>query len=146
MPQLNEQQLKDFLKGGSHLMKLATLTSEGWPYVNPVWYHYEDDGTYLLAGRRKARWIANIQEDRRVSFCVDTTEPPYTRVIVEGEAEIVDMAWLGDWEDWAVRYLGQENGHRYYEDTKNTPRVLIRITPRNTTSWAGPGWHPRYEE
>ena len=51
MPQLTKQQLNDFLTGGAHLMKLATLTSEGWPYVAPIWYDYDGEAFYV-AGRR----------------------------------------------------------------------------------------------
>ena len=40
-------------------MKLATLTSEGWPYINPVWEHYAGE-VFLVAGHRKALWVANI--------------------------------------------------------------------------------------
>ena len=145
MPRMTKDQMDEFLKGSSHLMKLATLRPNGAPYVNPVWYDYNGEA-FHVAGRRKATWVANITEDSRVSFCIDTSEPPYKRVIVEGSAVIEDGAWLGDWEHWAVRYLGREAGHRYYEDTKATPRALIRITPETITTWAGPGWHPRYEE
>ena len=145
MPQLNRRQLNEFLTGGSHLMKLATLTAEGGPYVTPVWYDYDGEAFYI-AGRRTANWVAHIRGDERVSFCIDTCDAPYTRVVVEGTAEIVDGAWLGEWKHWAVRYLGDEAGSRYYEDTKHMPRAYIRITPRKLTSWAGPGWHPRYQE
>ena len=145
MPPLNAQGLREFLTGGPHLMKLATLTPEGWACVNPVWYHYEEE-VFLVAGRRKARWVANIRNDSQVSACIDTTESSHTRVLVEATAEIADMAWLGDWEAWAVRYLGQEAGHRYYEQTKHIPRALVRITPRSIVTWSGPGWHPRYRE
>ena len=145
MPALSQDDLRNFLTSGNHIMKLATLTSEGWPSVNPVWYHYED-GVFLVAGRRKAAWVENIRSDRRVSACIDTCDAPYTRVLVEAEAVIADDAWFGDWESWAIRYLGQEAGHRYYEETKSTPRALVRITPRKVMTWGGAGWHPRYEE
>ena len=55
MPALTRSQLQEFLTGGRHLMKLATLTDEGWPAVIPVWYQYAD-GVFLVAGRRKAAW------------------------------------------------------------------------------------------
>ncbi len=145
MPAMSRAQIDEFLTGGRHVMKLATLTAEGWPYVTPIWYDYDGE-TFLVAGRGKARWVANIRDDRRVSACIDTSEAPYTRVLVEGEAEIIDGSWLGEWEHWAVRYLGQEAGHRYYEETRLTPRALVRISPRTVTAWAGPGWHPRYTE
>ena len=145
MPALTRSQLQEFLTGGRHLMKLATLTAEGWPAVIPVWYHYSD-GVFLIAGRRKAAWVENIRNDSRVSACIDKSDPPYVRVMVEADAVIADNAWLGDWEPWAIRYRGQESGHRYYEETKDTPRALIRLTPRKITTWGGAGWHPRYEE
>ena len=145
MPPFDEHQLEGFLTSGSHIMKLATLTAEGWPSVNPVWYQY-DGGDFLVAGRTKARWVANIRNDPRVSLCIDTNDAPYSRVLVEGSAEIADSAWFGDWEPWSIRYLGQEAGHRYYEETKHVPRALVRILPRKVTSWVGGGWHPRYTE
>ncbi len=126
-------------------MKLATLAQDGWPQVNPVWYHFDGEN-YLVAGRIRASWVENIRNSSRVSVCIDTSEAPYTRVIVEGAAEIADANWFGDWEPWAIRYLGQEAGHRYYEQTRDIPRVLVRITPRKTRTWARGGWHPRYIE
>ena len=77
---------------------------------------------------------------------MDTCDAPYTRVIVRGDAEIADRGWLGDWQPWAIRYLGVEAGQRYYDETKYIPRVLVRVAPREITTWAGPGWHPRYAE
>ena len=145
MPRLTNEQMNDFLTGGAHLMKLATLTPEGWPYVAPVWYDYDGEAFYV-AGRRTANWVAHIRDDERVSACIDTCDAPYVRVIVEGTAEIVDPAWMGDWKHWAVRYRGEEEGTQYYEETKHMPRAYIRITPRKITTWAGPGWHPRYQE
>lgn len=145
MPRMSERQTIEFLTEGSNMMRLATLTAAGWPYVAPIWYHYED-GAFYVAGRRKAIWVSNIRRDARVSFCIDTCDAPYKRVSALGLAEIVDSAWLGEWRAWAVRYRGEQEGGQYYEETKHTPRAYIRITPRKLTTWAGPGWHPRYEE
>ena len=143
MPPLNSQQLNEFLTSGKHLMKLATLSRDGWPQVNPVWYHFDGEH-YLVAGRIQASWVDNIRGSSRVSVCIDTCDAPYTRVIVGGSAEIADDNWFGDWESWSIRYLGEQAGHRYYEETRNIPRVLVRITPVKTTTWGGAVWHPRY--
>ena len=145
MPPMNEQQMREFLTGGGRILKLATLTPEGWPYVIPVWYRYDGEA-FILMGRTKSRWVAHIEKDSRVSACVETPEPPYMRVLVEGTAEIADKAWLTDWSDWATEYFDQDTAHRYYEETKHIPRVLVKITPRSMTTWAGGGWHPRYTE
>ena len=145
MPSLDNTQLEEFLITGRHVMKLATLDPEGWPYVVPIWYHYED-GVFLMAGRTKSQWVEHIRNDGRVSACIDSDEPVHRRAQVKGTAEIVDDQWVGDWSSWSIRYSGEEEGRKYYEETKHMPRVLVRITPSKITTWAGPGWHPRYTE
>ena len=145
MPRMTKQQTHEFLTTGGRVLRLATLTGEGSPYVNPVWFRYDGEA-FLLMGRRKARWVDNIRNDRRVSACIDTPDMPYVRVLFEGTAEIVDPNWVSDWEEWALEYMDPEVGHRYYEETKQIPRALIKITPGAMTTWAGPGWHPRYHE
>ena len=145
MPGLNKKQINEFLTTGAHLMRLATLTPEGWPYVAPVWYEYDGEAFYV-SGRTKSRWVAHIQNDPRVSACIESEEAVHTRVQVEGKAEVVDMRWFGDWLVKAIRYSGVEAGRRYYEETKHIPRARVRIIPRKLTTWTGPGWHPRYTE
>ena len=56
MPRLSDEQLREFLTGGRNMMRLATLTAEGWPYVAPVWYHYEDGAFYVRGGARLSGW------------------------------------------------------------------------------------------
>ena len=145
MPKLSKNEMEEFLTTGSKILKLGTVTEEGYPYVNPLWYSYEKD-VFLVAGRSKAVWVEHLKRNAKTSLCIDTYIAPYTRVSAETDAEILDAQWTGDWEHWAHRYLGEEEGHQYYEETKHMPRVLVRLTPRKLTNWAGPGWHPRYQE
>ena len=49
MPPLTKDGLAEFLTNQPHLMKLATLTSESWPYVVPVWYDYNGE-SFTVAG------------------------------------------------------------------------------------------------
>jgi PPOX class probable F420-dependent enzyme len=143
MPPLNKAQLDEFLKGGRLLMKLATLTPSGDPYVVPVWYEY--DGTcFFVVGRPKNRWVAHLRQDPRVSACIDTCEAPYTRVLVQGTAEILDDHYRWTGLQRAIDYLGKERGRQYFQETKDIPRVLIRIRPSSIVSWSGGGWHRRY--
>ena len=83
MPGLTPQQLHDFLTGGRRLLKLATLTEDGYPYVVPLWYDYDGEA-FSVAGRRRARWVANIRRDGRVGGLVDTEEAAYVRGGVPG--------------------------------------------------------------
>ena len=65
---------------------------------------------------------------------------------MEGEAEIVDSAWLGDWEALGHPLPGPGGGAPLLRRDEAHPRALVRIVPRSTPTWAGPGWHPRYAE
>ena len=145
MPKLSIGEMEEFLTTGSKILKLGTVTAGGYPYVNPLWYSYEKD-VFLVEGRSKAVWVSHIKKNPKTSLYRDTYVAPYTRIIAETDAEILDAEWTGDWEHWAHRYLGEKEGHQYYEDTKHMPRVLVKLTPRKLTNWAGPGWHPRYQE
>ena len=145
MPPLTKDGLAEFLTNQPHLMKLATLTSESWPYVVPVWYDYNGE-SFTVAGRSRARWVANIRVNHRVSVCIDTYEAPYTRVLMQAGAEIIDPAWMPVSPDRAIRYIGEEAGRAYFEQTRKQPRALVRIVPEETTTWTGGGWHPRYAD
>jgi PPOX class probable F420-dependent enzyme len=139
---LTAEELKQFLTDQPHIMKLATLSPDGWPSVNPLWYSYDGE-TFTVAGRRQAAWVANIRNDPRVSACIDTYEAPYVRVLIRATAEIVDDNWFVQSPERSIRYLGAEAGQAYFESKKHIPRVLIRINPINIISWTG-DWHPRY--
>ena len=145
MPPLTNDQLREFLTDQPHLMKLATMTAEGWPYVVPVWYDYDGEA-FTVAGRTKARWVANIRENHRVSVCIDTYQAPYTRVLMKASAEIIDPAWMPVSPDRAIRYIGEEAGRAYCQATRSQPRALVRIVPQGTQTGTGGGWHPRYAE
>ena len=144
MPKLSEDEIKDFLTNFDYVMKLATLSSDGYPYVVPIWYFYEEEHFFIL-GRPNNKWVSNIYENQKISACIDSPSPPYARVSFRADAEVIDKEWFGEWEHLAHRYLGEEDGHKYYEDTKKVPRVLIRLKPSKLTSWGGGGWHPRYK-
>ena len=145
MPSLNDAELREFLTDKPHIMKLATLSIDGWPMVNPVWYNYDGEA-FAVAGRRQAEWVANIRNDPRVSMCIDTAAAPYVRVLIRARAEILDENWMPDVPDRAARYLGERSGQAYFDSKKHIPRALIRITPVKITSWTGGDWHPRYTQ
>ncbi len=145
MPPLTRSQMEEFFTIGPNIMKLSTLAPDGHPYVVPVWFWWESE-KFHVAARRQNEWIKHIEADSRVGACIDTADAPYTRVLVKGTASIVDRNWTGEWKPLAVRYIGQEAGHAYYEKTKAIPRVLVSIAPKQILSWAGSDWHRKYYE
>jgi len=133
--------------------RIATITSDGWPYVTPVWYEYDaGDRSFLVVGRERAAWIAHIRQNPRVAFHVaDDIHAQHTRVLVQGNAEILEgpvapaasPRLLELTHRLSVRYLGPD-GPKYAEKTIGRPRVVVRLAPTTWTTWTGQEWHPRY--
>lgn len=149
---LNEEELVAFLAQPWNA-RIATITSEGWPYVTPVWYELDLAARhFLVVGRKRAAWVAHIRDNSRVAFHVaDDAHAEHTRVLVQATAEILEgpvaprlsPRLLELSYRLSLRYLGPD-GHSYADRTLDRPRVLVRLTPTHWTSWTGREWHPRY--
>lgn len=143
---LTREELNDFLAKG-YVARIATLKKDGSPYIVPAWFHYREPYFYLVA-RAKSVWVEHIKNDSRVALHIARDDPPYTRVLVEGVAEIVEGPVIGgEWvkiaNEMALRYLG-EKGPEYLVPTLNRPRYLIRVVPKKLVSWEGVEWHSKY--
>jgi len=82
----------------------------------------------VAAARR--RWYAR----RGRSACVQTEQPPYLYVSVEGPVtKIEESVTLEDRRALARRYLGPAGGDRYVESTATvTPDIIaIQMLPRH---------------
>jgi nitroimidazol reductase NimA-like FMN-containing flavoprotein (pyridoxamine 5'-phosphate oxidase superfamily) len=77
VPKLSKEELKEFLLK-SNVAKVATLSLNGWPAVNPAWYLWEEDRIWLNGrkgfGGITSSWIENIEQDPRVTVLIDTDD------------------------------------------------------------------------
>jgi PPOX class probable F420-dependent enzyme len=113
MERMTETEWRAFLLEGPRTGKLATVRPDGRPHVAPIWFDLDDRGDTVelvfttFASSVKGRNLAN---DPRVSLCVDDDRPPYSFVVVEGEARMsTDPADLVAWpRRIAERYLGTD--------------------------------------
>ncbi len=130
------------------IARLAMVKPDRAPYVVPIWYEY-DGASFFLVPRGRARFIDYLKANPRVALSIARDQPhPHLRVLVEGTAEIVEGPCLGgQWVEVARsmcwRYRGVE-GMKYFQDTLDRPRWLVKVVPEKITSWAGRDWHPRY--
>jgi PPOX class probable F420-dependent enzyme len=143
---LGAEELREFL-AGPWICKLGTLTAEGYPAVNPVWYEYDGEG-FTIIGRERATWVEHIRRDGRVGLCIDDPDGAHARVLVRGRAEIVEGPsargpWLPVARRMAARYMGGAAGSAYMERTLDFPRYTIRVRPEQVTTWRG-AWARRY--
>lgn len=144
---LSQEELDAFLAKGN-VARLACLDEHGWPYVAPTWYQWADGGFYIIPRARSA-WAKHMQNDPRVSLAIDTPDPPYIKVQLQGEADLVEEPnvggrWVEIANEMSVRYLGPD-GPKYLVPTLNEPRWLFFVKPKHIYSWQGTDWARRYK-
>lgn len=143
MPKLTSKQVDELL-ATPVIARLATVREDGAPYIVPVWQHWDGEAMYIIP-RKRSQFVDDIRREPQVAIsCADDTDAGHARVLIEGDAEIVEgpVPMAGRFLEMAFRY-GGEGGLEYLAGTINKPRYLLRVTPCKITSWSG-GWHPRY--
>jgi PPOX class probable F420-dependent enzyme len=132
------------------LARLATVDSDGYPAIVPVWHDWDGEAAWLVA-RAEARFVADIRRDPRVGLSVVADDDPDLRVQVRGRATIVEGPgplvgrMLEVARAMGERYEGPA-GLAYIEASHEWPRCLIRIDPVRVLAWGSPDWHDRYKQ
>jgi PPOX class probable F420-dependent enzyme len=110
--------------------KLATVRADGRPHVAPIWIALDGDQILFNTGENTAKGKA-IRRDPRVALCFDDERPPFSFVVYEGEAEIVDdpdqlLLWA---TEIARRYMGDQLAEQYGRRNAVPGELLVRVTP-----------------
>lgn len=112
---------------------IISIAEEGrGPLSVPVWYAYEPGGELRLVTSRASRKGRLLGTVARFSLCVQTENPPYKYVSVEGPIVGVDTADVErDLRPLAHRYLGADAGDAYIASTReeHVDNVVIRMRP-----------------
>ena len=129
--------VRDFLSSRpAHTAKLATVRRDGRPHVAPIWFDLDGDDIVFTTGVDSVKG-RTIRRDPRVSVCVDDERPPFSFVIIEGDARIVEDA--DELLRWATsiagRYMGEDRAGEYGRRNAVPTELLVRITA--TTVIAG---------
>jgi PPOX class probable F420-dependent enzyme len=128
--------------------RLGTVDADGYPVIVPIWTDWDGEAIWLVV-RARADYAANLQDRPKVGLSVVRADAADTRALILGRAEIVEGPGplRGRAETiarrMAVRYEGPD-GERYIDESREWPRLLVRIVPERIVSWGDPGWHPRY--
>jgi PPOX class probable F420-dependent enzyme len=128
--------------------RLGTIDPEGYPVIVPIWTEWDGSAVWLVA-RARADYAANLVARPKVSLSIVRGDAADTRALIVGRAEVVEGPGplAGRMEEvarrMARRYEG-EAGERYIEDSRDWPRLLVRVVPDRIVSWGDAGWHPRY--
>jgi PPOX class probable F420-dependent enzyme len=133
------QEWRTFVSEGTRTGKLATVRADGRPHVTPVWFVLDDQGRLVLTTSGTSPGGKAIGRDPRVCLCVDDERPPYSYVMIEGEAEASED--LDEMLIWATRlggrYMGADRADAYGRRNAVPGELLVRITPTNVVARAG---------
>jgi len=110
---------------------------ERGPWLVPIWYGYEPGGLVRIITGRESRKMPALRSAGRCSLCVQTEDPPYRYVTVEGP--VVAIEHPVDKEErrsLAHRYLGPELGEAYVAATADVVEgeVVVSLRPERWLS------------
>jgi len=110
--------------------KVATTRLDGRPHVAPVWVAVDgkeivfNTAVDTLKGR-------TLRRDPRTSIRVDDDHPPFSFVIIEGEAMLSDD--LTEVRHWAGviggRYMGEDRSEEFRDRNGVPGELLVRVRP-----------------
>ncbi len=101
------------------------------PLTVPIWYSYEPGAVVRFVTGGASKKAALIRQAGRLSLCVQTETAPYQYVSIEGPATIGQPDFERDIRAMAYRYLGEQLGDWYLQQTagERINTVLVTLTP-----------------
>ncbi len=143
---MSATETRAFLAERHHLVRLATVDSDGRPHVVPVWF-LPVDGALLITPRAQSSWLVHLETNPWVCAVVDEDVLPYRKVVVSAEAEMLhppgeDAAWRDVYRTLSLRYWDEEAVDAYLANTIHVRRALIsvpvRLGTREVQTWRLP--------
>jgi PPOX class probable F420-dependent enzyme len=121
---------KHFAFGMPRTAKLATVRANGSPHVAPVWVALDGDEIVFTTAATTMKGKA-LRRDPRVALCFDDEAPPFSFVIVEGEARISeDATELLAWSTiLAGRYMGNDRAEEFGRRNAVPGELLVHVRP-----------------
>ncbi|NDJ61021.1 MAG: PPOX class F420-dependent oxidoreductase, partial [Chloroflexi bacterium] len=120
-----------FMSTGTRTGKLATVRADGRPHVVPVWFVMDGDDVIFMTQIDSVKG-KNIHRDPRLAISVDEETPPFSFVLIEGSATIMDVTYAEKLR-WATqiggRYMGDALAEVYGERNAHPSEMVVRVTP-----------------
>ncbi|ALG05993.1 PPOX class F420-dependent oxidoreductase [Kibdelosporangium phytohabitans] len=120
-----------FASDGTRTGKLATVRVNGAAHVAPIWFVLNEQDGYdevvFNTGAESVKGKA-LRRDPRFSLCVDDSTPPYSYVVVQGEATLSEdldesLVWA---TKIAARYMGEDKADVFGKRNAVPGELLVR--------------------
>uniref|UniRef100_A0AAU2JKN5 PPOX class F420-dependent oxidoreductase n=1 Tax=Streptomyces sp. NBC_00049 TaxID=2903617 RepID=A0AAU2JKN5_9ACTN len=135
---MTQEEWRAFVSRSTRTGKLSTVRPDGSPHIAPVWFVLDGDAFVFTTGQDTVKG-RNLARDGRVALCVDDDRPPFSFVVFEGRAEIIDDpdAML----TWATaiggRYMGEERAEAFGRRNAVPGELLVRVPIAKVIAMAG---------
>ncbi|GLW67313.1 PPOX class F420-dependent enzyme [Actinomadura rubrobrunea] len=130
MAKMSDSEWRAFVSEGTRTGKVAVVRQDGAPHVTPIWFVLDGDDLVFTTGGESLKARA-LRRDPRVSVCVDDQTPPYSFVLIRGEAALSeDPAELRRWATViGGRYMGEDRAEEFGARNGGPGEVLVRVRP-----------------
>jgi nitroimidazol reductase NimA-like FMN-containing flavoprotein (pyridoxamine 5'-phosphate oxidase superfamily) len=130
---MTREERETFLSG-VHVGIISLAEAGRGPLAVPIWYGYEPGGDLWIVTESQSRKGKLLSSAQRFSLCIQTEEPPYKYVSIEGPIASIAAADLErHLRPLAHRYLGKEIGDGYIEATggagSRAQSIVVRMRP-----------------
>ncbi|MGH8984035.1 MAG: PPOX class F420-dependent oxidoreductase [Acidimicrobiia bacterium] len=138
MYEMSRDEWRAFVLDGTRTGKLATVRADGAPHVTPVWFLLDGDDFVFTTHETSVKG-RGLRRDPRVSLLVDDERPPFSYVLIEGDASVETD--LGRLREWATRiggrYMGGDRAQEYGARNGVEGELLVRVTPMKVLARGG---------
>lgn len=123
-----------FLRDNPRPAYVATTRADGRPHVAPVWYVMDGEQVVFTTDRDSVKG-RNLLRTGIATVTVDDPEPPFSFVVLEGQAEAKeDRAAVLRWATTiAAKYLGDDRAEAVGKRSDVPGELIVRITPVRAT-------------
>ena len=120
---------REFLLFGTRTAKIATVRSNGYPHVAPVWFILEGDELVFTTWKMSVKG-KNLLRDPHVMISVDDERPPFAFVLIDGTAAVQELSpkELLPWTTRiAGRYVASGQADVYGKRNAVEGELLVRV-------------------
>jgi PPOX class probable F420-dependent enzyme len=135
---MDEAEWRELLRSPVRPAVLATTRKDGRAHAAPIWYDVADDGSIVFTTGADTVKGRNIRRTGQVALVVQDDQPPFSFVVVTGEA-----TWSEDVDElrtWATRlggrYMGPDRAEAYGARNAVPGELLVRVTPTSVVAEA----------
>jgi len=105
MPNMDIEEMREFIGEGTRTGHLATVREDGRPHVAPIWFLIDGEDIVFTSWHDTVK-VRNILRTGYAALSVDEPSSPYSFVVLEGTVTV-------DRDPAASRYWATEAGRRY---------------------------------